>query len=272
MLRAHGLRSKGRLIIGIDSGTTRCAVAYSAVTHSLEGLPLSDYRQNKPDIKAYIEWAGYNEGKNNFPTTALYYEFLDWLPTTGHALGSIFDNPDPKSLEVPRLFRLWKLLFHNADDPTTRRIQEPMLRQLALIGKTPQDLLRDWVEVVYRELITEGHLSKLRNLCDDFMELDLEIVVPVPPGRSAIAHDQVLKAFTQRPVSGGQVSLVSEPEALFRIWVHEEKTSEWQVRSTSHSQYLARLTPVVLDWEEIPRLRRRGWYWRKFSINIHRNL
>lgn len=58
----------------------------------------------------------------------------------------------------------------------------------------------------------------------------VEIVVPVPPGRSAIAHEEVFRAFVQGPIKASQVSLVSEPEALFRWWLHENDIKDWKAR------------------------------------------
>jgi hypothetical protein len=37
-----------------------------------------------------------------------------------------------------------------------------------------------------------------------------------------LAHDQVHEAFIQGPIGKGQVFLVSEPEAMFRSWVHSQ--------------------------------------------------
>lgn len=235
--------SKGRLIIGIDSGTTRCAVAFTVVPHPVDDIPISDYRQTRPDIENVIDWAGFNDNGDSSPLTILYYESLNKLPITGHALVSIFDNADPAALEVDHVVRLWKLLFHPADDPTTALIQERLQCQLNILGKTKQDIINEWVEVLYAELITEGpdNLSKLRYRFD-LNELDVEIVVPVPPGRAAIAHDQVRQAFIQGPIQNEQVSLVSEPEALFRCWVHEEKTHDWKVPYFFRSIVLIRKT------------------------------
>ncbi len=36
-----------------------------------------------------------------------------------------------------------------------------------------------------------------------------------------LAHDEVHKAFIQGPIGKGQVFLVSEPEAMFRSWIHD---------------------------------------------------
>jgi hypothetical protein len=150
---------------------------------------------------------------------ALLCTLKDRLPVTGHRLKAIFEN---YSVDTRRLFRLWKNLFGGNNEA-----QQRMLLQLHALGKKPEDLLRDWVEVLYGELISDGadQKSRLRDLFD-FDKLDIEIVVAVPPGRSAIAHAQVFNAFTQDPIRGDQVSLVSEPECLFRSWVQDNLTSE----------------------------------------------
>ena len=36
-----------------------------------------------------------------------------------------------------------------------------------------------------------------------------------------LAHDQVHEAFMLGPIGKGQVFLVSEPEAMFRSWIHD---------------------------------------------------
>ena len=36
-----------------------------------------------------------------------------------------------------------------------------------------------------------------------------------------LAHDQVHEAFMLDPIGKGQVFLVSEPEAMFRSWIHD---------------------------------------------------
>lgn len=270
----------GRLIIPIDSGTTRCEVAYAAVTHYGERFPMSNYNRSPPMPKCFKDWCNSNKYEARQPITALYYSKSDELPETGNSLETIIANPENDSWDVGRLFRLWKLLFHLADSHTIREVHERLRIQLLRFGKTRQDLLRDWVGVIYNELLTEGpdNLCKLGSLlgnlhkfgrrCSltsfpllDFVILYLhlgrfspppnlswsffqliemtilirysfivEIVVPVPPGRSAIAHEEVFRAFVQGPIKASQVSLVSEPEALFRWWLHENDIKDWKAR------------------------------------------
>lgn len=59
-----------------------------------------------------------------------------------------------------------------------------------------------------------------------FAKEQIEIVVTVPPGRSVLPHDEVHEAFLQEPIGKGQVFLVSEPEAMFRSWVHDGANSQ----------------------------------------------
>jgi hypothetical protein len=225
-------RSKGRLVIAIDSGTTRCQVAFAAVTHTNEMFPIPDFGPKEPQIRDFVDWPGFNEQGDPCPSTTLYYPNLSKLPITGHELRGLFRNPKPEATDVTRIFRLWKLLFHSPDDPTIHDIQERLQHLMDLHQKTARGLMRDWVALMYQELLTEGYgrPSKLKYMFD-LRNLDIEIVVPVPPGRTAIAHDEVLNAFIQGPITADQVSLVSEPEALFRAWVHDEETHDWKVWS-----------------------------------------
>jgi hypothetical protein len=227
-------RSKGRLIIAIDSGTTRCQVAYAPVTHTNEMFPIPAFGSKEAQIKDFVDWPGFNQKGDPSPSTTLYYPDPSKFPITGHELKGLFLNPKPEATDVTRIFRLWKLLFHSPDDPTIHEIQERLKRLMGLHKKTAEGLIRDWVALIYQELFTgrRGRPSKLKLLLPNLEDLDIEIIVPVPPGRTAIAHDEVLKAFIQGPITADKVSLVSEPEALFRAWVHGEETyDDWKVWS-----------------------------------------
>jgi len=121
-------------------------------------------------------------------------------------------------------FRQWKLLFHdNQHDPMTKKIQDQLSQKLNFLGKTRLDLLRDWVRVTYNALLKhrDDGLYSLNESDGCFDKKDIEIVVTIPPGRSVLAHDQVHEAFMQEPIGKGQVFLVSEPEAMFRSWIHD---------------------------------------------------
>ena len=195
-------------------------------------FPLPDFGRKEPEILEFVDWPAFNDKGDSCPSTTLYYPNLGKLPITGHELRGLFRNPKPEATDVTRIFRLWKLLFHSPDDPTIHDIQDRLQRLMDLHKKTARGLIRDWVALMYQELLTEGRgrPSKLKYMFD-LRSLDIEIVVPVPPGRTAIAHDEVLKAFIQGPITADQVSLVSEPEALFRAWVHDVKTHDWKVWS-----------------------------------------
>jgi hypothetical protein len=109
-------------------------------------------------------------------------------------------------------------MFHgNQGDNSIEAIQSEIQRKLDLCGKTIDDLLRDWVAVIYANLFQKDANGqfKIRNPrnSNGNQIVDLEVVVAVPPGRSVIAHEQVLQAFIQGPIRAHQVSLVSEPEA-----------------------------------------------------------
>jgi hypothetical protein len=119
-------------------------------------------------------------------------------------------------------FECWKRMFHSAeDDPVITEIQAQMLEKLNRLGKTPVDLLQNWVSATYDDLFERKSNGQLRLKGEeDYRNMDLEIVVAVPPGRSPEMHEQVRRAFAQRGVERKQVTLVSEPECTFRSWVH----------------------------------------------------
>jgi hypothetical protein len=229
--------SQGKRVIGIDLATTRCCVA-SAGTSWDQLEHIHDENVRPPHVEVYSNWAGAFEAAQRDPVTALYIEEAKRLPITGHALDPIVKarraTGEP-SFNTEHFFRLWKLMFHdNQNDPATKEIQVEIQRKLDRLGMTTDDLLRGWVAVTYAELFVKGINGQTKLNHWDDRAMDLEIVVAVPPGRSVIAHEQVLQAFIQGPISAHQVSLVSEPEALFRSWIAEgADTQDWKV-SWSH--------------------------------------
>ncbi|KAH9212900.1 hypothetical protein DL95DRAFT_507873 [Leptodontidium sp. 2 PMI_412] len=125
-------------------------------------------------------------------------------------------------------------MFHDQDDPQTRIIQSRIQQQLDDLGKTPEGLLRDWATLLLKDelgILENGDmLSLLRSQYDNFDRLDTEVVIAVPPGRTNIAHSQVLEAFIQPPLTSASVSLESEPAAMFRSWVEAgQDTQDWVV-------------------------------------------
>lgn len=207
------------LYVGMDIGTFRAAVA--SLTQL--GIQKPDYRR-EPEPELFGNWSGCSGNGDEYPPTALYYDEdqQGTLPITGHRLKLLLREEKPFTTEG--YFRLWKLLFHDKRDPITASIQKVMLTRLEKMGKTAEDILRDWVAVIYEELIgdSSGKLLELRRgTIPSFKDRNIEIVVPVSPGRSTVTHDQVRKAFAQGPITSMQVSLVSEPEAAFQWWVRK---------------------------------------------------
>jgi hypothetical protein len=148
----------------------------------------------------------------------------DGQPQTGTELELAFKSPRAKHFDMNRHFRQWKLLFHDAqNNPYLIKIQDKLREQLGALRKTPTNLLCDWVSLVYNALFIKGKdgLYSIPGSHGHFEKESLEIVVTVPPGRSVLAHDQVRDAFVQGPVGHGQIFLVSEPEAMFRSWIHD---------------------------------------------------
>ncbi|KAF7908834.1 hypothetical protein EAE99_011704 [Botrytis elliptica] len=224
--------SKGRLIMGIDMGTTRGAAADLLIPGGDQELG----HQHEPEPFLFADWKGSWGSGDEFPLTALYYNENDQeetLPMTGHELRMLLDSAIPFNTE--RFFPLWKLLFHDSRDPVTASLQKPMLARLEKMNKTREDLLRDWVSIVYKELIYDsfGNLPALRKgMIPNLEDLKIEVIVPVPPGRSTIAHEQVRNALVQGPITSNQVFLVSEPECSFGWWCHmeaEKGQHEWKV-------------------------------------------
>jgi hypothetical protein len=211
----HFLESFGKIVVAMDLATTRCCLATAQI------LPGVNYNITPLDVKLHSCWTAAYESGSKWPITALFYQ-SDRLPKTGNVLEVAFKQPRAKFFDFNKHFRQWKLLFHDhQNDPTTKKIQDQILKQLSLAGKVPLDLLNDWVEIIYNELIVihDDGFCSLKGSRGRFAKEDIEIVVTVPPGRSVLAHDQVHKAFMQGPIGPDQVFLVSEPEAMFRSWI-----------------------------------------------------
>jgi hypothetical protein len=181
------------------------------------------------------------EASQNPPITALYFEGLRRLPITGHALDPILKarrKTGEPSFDTERFFRLWKLMFHDSqNDLPAKEAQAEIQQKLDQLHMTTDDLIRGWVTVIYAELLVKGNNGQTKLKHRDSRIMDLEIVVAVPPGRSVIAHEQVLQAFTQGPISAHQISLVSEPEAMFRSWVADGVDIQaWEVSEPQQLQ------------------------------------
>ncbi|KAE8452472.1 hypothetical protein EG329_000374 [Mollisiaceae sp. DMI_Dod_QoI] len=218
----------GKLIVGIDVGTTQCAVATAELLYSKQK---GQQVQACPRIKLFEGWLGFYMNYKPTPRTAMYYQDDD-SPLTGNDLEQLFADVNPKVYRPDRLIRLWKLMFHHHQNkPIIQDIQARIQKQLDKLGKTADDLMKDWARLLLDQLFTDGSgVSSLRQNYENFDKLDLELVIAVPPGRSTIAHEQVLQAFVQGPISSTAVSLESEPAALFRNWVHEgEDDQNWIV-------------------------------------------
>jgi hypothetical protein len=88
---------------------------------------------------------------------------------------------------MDRHFRQWKLLFHDdQSDPTIRKVRDELSQKLTRLGMTRLDLLRDWVKLIYEDLLIlhKDGLYSLKESLGRFNKNDIEIVVTVPPGRS----------------------------------------------------------------------------------------
>jgi hypothetical protein len=117
---------------------------------------------------------------------------LRGIPITGNDLEIVFrkvsKSASPSTMiDLNKHFRQWKLLFHDdQSDPSIKKIQDEFFLKLALLGKTRLDLLRDWVKLIYKDLLIpeKDGLYSLNQSIGRFDKKDIEIVVTVPPGRS----------------------------------------------------------------------------------------
>ncbi|PMD34669.1 hypothetical protein L207DRAFT_588183 [Hyaloscypha variabilis F] len=204
-------------VIAIDLATTRSCLAIG------QRLLLEDHNITPPDVKLYTCWTDAYEAGSKWPITAMLYN-SQGVPSTGNDLEMAFKSRASRNFDMNKHFRQWKLLFHDdQSDVAIKRIQDELYSKLSLLEKTRLQLLQDWVKLIYTDLLkAQGNgLYSLNDSIGSFDKQDIEIVVTVPPGRSVLAHDEVHKAFIQGPIGKGQVFLVSEPEAMFRSWIHD---------------------------------------------------
>lgn len=133
--------ANGRLIVGIDLGTTRCAVATAEVRRpgSIFEVTVHDF---SPD--AHSKHVPY-------PPTSLYYKEGTRLPATGTDVKKILKaSSSRRDFDPDSLFRLWKLMFHShQNDDSIKEIQADIQRQLDALGKTAYDLLHDCKALFY---------------------------------------------------------------------------------------------------------------------------
>lgn len=222
----------GKLIIGIDLGTTRVAVATKEALYTKS----SGFR-SKDMPKIFCHWpAAAFSGDYRFPSTAIYYKNRNVPPVTGNDLTLLIEDP---AFEPARLIRQLKMLFHSHNnDPTTIAMHNRVQQQLARVGKNADEALYDLAKVILDLLLKDcdGNGCQLSKEYDRFQQLDLELVIAVPPGRSAVDHARVRQAFIQGPIMSTSVYIESEPAAMFRSWVYDGQiTRDWAVSSSGMS-------------------------------------
>jgi hypothetical protein len=202
------------------------AIVTLEIPHRKPDTPAGS-QEYKPHI--FNEWKGARHGGSKFPSTSLYYENDHALPITGNALGGLFHSPN---FHPEKHIRLLKMMFHDSNmDATIEAVQARVQKQLDNVNKSANDALRDLASFILAELLEDrGGGSYLQRKYPDFHQLDLELVITVPPGRSTIDHDRVLRAFAQRSIPLSAIFLESEPAAMFRSWVYSgESTKQWKV-------------------------------------------
>jgi hypothetical protein len=211
----------GKLVIGIDLATTRCCVDTVFLEDGV------DYKSSFLPTRLFNEWTSNCDvsTKAPGPIVAIWYDSAGNLHT-GNELELQMRRSRPMELDLNRVFRQWKMLFHeHQNDPFILELQKDLTQKLEALGKDKEILLKDWVRWIYIQLLVpqENGLYALRGSEGFLKAQDIRVVVTVPPGRSSARHDTVMKAFCQGPISWKQVSLVAEPEAMFRSWVEGVK-------------------------------------------------
>lgn len=181
--------------------------------------------------KIFCHWpAAALSGDYRFPSTAIYYKSCNVTPITGNDLTLLVEDP---AFEPSRLIRQLKMLFHNHNnDPTTISMHNKVQQQLARVGKKADEALYDLAKVILDLLLEDrdGTGCQLSKEYDRFQQLDLELVIAVPPGRSTVDHARVRQAFIQGLITSTAVYVESEPAAMFRSWVHDGQiTRDWAV-------------------------------------------
>jgi hypothetical protein len=224
-----------KCVVAFDLATTRLCVAYGT-TSRREGQLVN--------TKVYKNWTSSRETVQNsyMPITAIYYNDRGSL-ITGNVLQQLLTTPE--EINNDRYFPFWKRLYHDEqDDPSAVKIQEDYKRKLRNMGKSRKDLLRDWVAYQYHEIFQkdiEGRVLQPVRLPQghDDRNFLLEIVVAVPPGRTFSAHNEIMEGFKQFGISAKQISLVSEPEAMFRAWVAlDGERNNWKVGQCFDSSHI----------------------------------
>lgn len=96
--------------------------------------------------------------------------------------------------------------------------------------------LRDLSKSILDHLFVEevkGRGSVLANIYDRLDQLDIELVITVPPGRSTVDHARVRQAFIYGPIKHTSIYVESEPAAMFRHWVHDGSvTRDWAINKS----------------------------------------
>lgn len=170
---------RGRLIIAVDLGTTRSAVAFATIP-TVFGRSAID-----PEIRLFGSYlsSGSRYGGPH-PTTDLYYrDHKDPTkpPLAGHRVEAMYDDRD-RNFEPRAHVRFHKLAMHRSSEQgNARRIWEAVDNNCEFLGKTNLDFFKDWVKDLYGVLFA-SETSPLRQIISNFEDWEIEVVVAVPPG------------------------------------------------------------------------------------------
>ncbi|KAJ2992964.1 hypothetical protein NUW58_g1993 [Xylaria curta] len=196
----------GKLIIGIDFGTTYSGVAWATV---------DDLEDNQ--INLISVWPGSRVESGKAPTE-LFYEFdkVMW----GYEVPS---DADPV---------LWFKLLLLLDEDLEEDLRQSdyyirAKRKLSELDKTPTDIIADYLRALWQHTLNTIHKSRSRIVIGG---LGFHVVITVPAiwkdyartsMREAAAKAGILDA---RPAGPTTLSFVPEPEAagLVTLWEHGE--------------------------------------------------
>lgn len=212
-------KSKSRLIIGIDYGTTYTSVAYKYVKGG-EDATSGSLRVQLSAIEAVSSWPGITDTQC-VPTQTLYasanqgpMEPKWWGYKVGRALQR--QEAPPSSHEV----RLAKLLLHEARETEEETSQLRELAQRA--GKDETDLIRDFLRLIHEYLLgnngyfQEHHSSWL-------VDAEIEFIIGVPPAWSEAEQQVMMQTATEAGITNP--SRGSEPEAMAAIFFAQHEPS-----------------------------------------------
>lgn len=202
---------KGRLVVGIDYGTTFSSVAYACIP--AEGTPLAG--SHRLSIQPIMIWPA-RTGTAELPTKTIYYNDENNDPKVEWGFGAGALEPEAQGLTACHPISLAKLLLHSSHE--TGEETESIRRYAAEIPRSGNELVEDFLARLYDYLFREdaaapGHLWESEpELMKRFKKNDIEFVIGVP---AAWTEQEQIEMVAAAARAGFQnASRVSEPEAV----------------------------------------------------------